>query len=160
MTDPSSSPAASKPADQTFSPAERITELNTIDDSISSLLSSASTAVGILSNSPSCAPEPPPTGLSDAQEQLTNVLDTFFKTLSTIDVGLRRQIYALEEAGLLEAGDERDTRRGRALGSDGVVRTGGGPLDPSWLNARANNGVETGLEKELLQDLKAFLVRK
>ena len=34
---------------------------------------------------------------------------------------------------------------------------GGGPLDPSWLNAMADNGVEEGLKKELLEEVKTFL---
>ena len=47
-------------------------------------------------------------------------------------------------------------KRGRALGSD-MARSAGGPLDASWLNAMADNGVENGLKKELLRDVKAFL---
>lgn len=72
---------------------------------------------------------------------------------------LRRQVYALEEAGLIPVGDERDTRRGRTLNDeDGAVRRGGGgPLDPSWLNARASEGVEVGMRRDVLERGKELL---
>ncbi len=156
MAETMDTPPAEENPVQTFTPATRITELNAVDTSITTLLTSAATTVGILSNSPSCAPNPPPTTLEEAQSQLTDAVETFFSTLSTIEVRLRRNIYALEEAGLVETGDEKDARKRRALGTE-MARVGGGPLDPSWLNARADNGVEAALKKELLRDVKAFL---
>jgi hypothetical protein len=72
---------------------------------------------------------------------------------------LRGNIYALEEAGLIEKGDERDAKRGRQLGMD-IQRPQGGVLDSSWLNARAGRGVEKGLREEYMRDVGKFLERE
>ena len=58
-------------------------------------------------------------------------------------------MYALEEAGLISVGEDSDTKRGRRIGSEENRATGGGPLDISWLNARAHDNVGKGMEKEL-----------
>ena len=62
---------------------------------------------------------------------------------------LRRQAYALEEAGLIAAGTERDAKRGRAVADDNQKVTGGGPLDTSWLNAQASKTVERGMDRQI-----------
>ena len=62
---------------------------------------------------------------------------------------LRRQVYALEEAGLIAPGVDRDTKRGQTLGSDERGAIAGGPLDVSWLNARASDAVGMKREMEL-----------
>ena len=73
---------------------------------------------------------------------------------------LRRQVYALEEAGLVAGGDDRDAKRGQRLGpEDPGRRAGGGPLDSSWLNARANDKVGKGMERELWAQAKALADR-
>ena len=95
---PDSSPAATS-STISFTPAQRIAELNEIDHSISTLLSAASEAIGILSNSSN--PETAGNGLrnsSTARTAFTNAASTYFSTLSSIEVRLRRQVYALEEA--------------------------------------------------------------
>ena len=142
----------------TFKPSDRIAELNEVDKSISTLLSSASEAVCILSNSSENVPSAPKT-LSSAQARFTKASSTYFSTLSEIEVRLRRQVYALEEAGLIEPGDKRAGKAGRALGAGGAGRTGVGPLDPSWLNARADNGVDFAMRRELVDQAKDFLER-
>ncbi len=143
---------------KTLTPSDRIAELNDIDKSVSGLLSSASEAVGILSNHPDSLPSAPKT-LASAQARFTQASSTFFSTLSDIEVRLRRQVYALEEADLIEAGEEKDAKAGRALGASSTGRSGVGPLDPSWLNARADNGVEFAMRKELVSQAKDFLGR-
>ncbi|KIW29127.1 uncharacterized protein PV07_04964 [Cladophialophora immunda] len=144
-----------------FTPATRIAELSEIDRSISTLLSAASDAVGILSNS--TASEKQQTALrssSSARAAFSAAAESYFSTLSSIEVRLRRQVYALEEADLIRPGDDRDTRRGRAMGGDNnLTRVGGGPLDPSWLNARASDRVEAGMKQELLTQAKQFVER-
>lgn len=62
---------------------------------------------------------------------------------------LRRQVYALEEAGLIALGEGRDTKSGQTLGTDERGAIAGGPLDVSWLNARASDAVGKSMEKEL-----------
>lgn len=145
-----------------LTPADRIAELNDIDGSISTLLSAASDAIGILSNSPASTTQPgvlrSPTS---AREAFTTAANTYFSSLSSIEVRLRRQVYALEEAGLIRPGDDTDTRRGRAIGSDpAAARVGGGPLDPSWLNARASDKVGEGMQRELLAQAREFVERR
>jgi hypothetical protein len=141
-----------------YTPSERIAELNDIDKSVSELLSSAAEAVGLLSNSTQNV-TPVPKTLAAAQARFTKASSTYFSTLSAIEVRLRRQVYALEEAGLVEEGTEKDNKAGRALGSTDVARRGGGALDPSWLNARADTSVELKVRKELLERQKEFLER-
>jgi len=145
----------------TFTTSERIAELNDIDQSISTLLSAASDAIGILSNSPtSDVQETALRTPSSARSAFTSAASTYFSTLSSIEVRLRRQVYALEEAGLIHQGDERDAMRGRAIGGENnIARGGGGPLDTSWLNARANDIVGEGMKQELLHQALDFVER-
>lgn len=154
----SNSPGAS-PKPSPFTPAERIAELNAIDESITTLLSAASDAIGIISNNPTSeTQERTLRNSSTARAAFQEAATTYFTTLSSIDVRLRRQVYALEEAGLVKPGDERDPRRGKKIGGDvGIARLGGGPLDPSWLNARASDKVGAGMKEQLLAQAREFV---
>ena len=150
--------ASTEPSNKFFTASERISELNKIDESISTLLASASEAIGLLAGR-----DGPHTSLEDlnaVQVLFRNSAATYYSTLSSVEVRLRRQVYALEEAGLIESGTERDARNGRTLNSEFVGRNGGGLLDPSWLNARIDNPVERGMERETLQTAKTFLNEK
>ncbi|OCT45701.1 hypothetical protein CLCR_01734 [Cladophialophora carrionii] len=144
-----------------FTPATRIAELNDIDRSVSTLLSAASDAIAILSNAPSSEKhEAALRNATSARAAFSTAAETYFSTLSSIEVRLRRQVYALEEAELIRPGDEKDARRGRAPGGDNnLVRVGGGPLDPSWLNARASDTVGVGMKKELLAQAREWVER-
>lgn len=154
-----SSPSHPPAQPSSFTAADRVAELNQIDQSISTLLAAASDAIGILSNSP--GPENQEHALrnsSRARSTFTESTSIYFSTLSSIEVRLRRQVYALEEADLIKAGDDRDTRRGRTLGGDGSgAKVGGGPLDPSWLNARASDSVEAKKKRELISRARDFV---
>jgi len=145
----------------TFTPAARIAELNDIDRSISTLLSAASDAIAILSNQASTEKhEAALRSSASARAAFSDAAETYFSTLSSIEVRLRRQVYALEEADLIKPGDDKDAQKGRKLGGDsGLTRVGGGPLDPSWLNARASNGIAAGMKKELLLHAREFVER-
>ena len=158
MAETTSPPATGDAPPKSFAPSDRIAELNDIDQSISDLLASAAEAVGILSNSTQNV-TPSPKTLTAAQTRFTRASSAYFSTLSAIEVRLRRQVYALEEAGLIAPGDEKDEKAGRAIGSGTLGRSGGGPLDPSWLNARADNGVDFALQRELVDQAKDFLER-
>ncbi|KAL2415360.1 hypothetical protein ABEF91_005093 [Exophiala dermatitidis] len=155
------SPPSSEPATLSFTPATRIAELNEIDQSISTLLSAAADAVGILSGArPSQSQEKPLGDIESARSAFTAAAETYFSTLSSVEVRLRRQVYALEEANLIRPGTDRDARRGRALGGDsGLNKAGGGPLDPSWLNARATDKVGLKKKQELLAQARDFIER-
>ena len=98
-----------------------------------------------------------PTSLETQKAAFTKHTSTYFSTLSDIEVRLRRQVYALEEAGLIAPGNERDAKRGRAAGSDEREIVAGGPLDVSWLNARATDPVGHKMEKELWSKARALV---
>lgn len=155
--DPSPSSPSAQPS--TSTPASRIAELNDIDQSISTLLSAASDAIRILSNrSTPVAYDNALQNADSARIAFTEAAETYFSTLSSIEVRLRRQVYALEEANLIRSGDDRETRKGRALGGDtGITNVGGGPLDPGWLNARASDKVGAGMKRELLAQAMGFV---
>lgn len=159
--DPPLSSPTSRPTAPLVSPTQRITELNEIDQSISTLLSAASAAIGVLSNAP--PPGVPRNPLQDpttARSTFTEAASTYFSTLSSIQVRLRRQVYALEEAELVKPGDEADARKGRKFAGDtGISRVGGGSLDPSWLNARVSNKVAEGMKREMLSRTVDFIER-
>lgn len=121
--------------------------------SVASLLRSAGAAIQILANP---ATDSPPS-LSAQKTAFTEHTSAYFSTLSAIEVRLRRQVYALEEAGLIAPGNERDAKRGQAAGSDEREIVAGGPLDVSWLNARAKDPVRLKMEKELWSKARAFV---
>jgi hypothetical protein len=138
----------------TFTAAQRIAELNDIDQSLATLLSAAAEAVGILANTgtegtSSSTPE-------DQEHRFQEASQTYFATLSSIEVGLKRQVYALEEAGLIQPGEERDTRKGRVVTKRHEEVTDG-LFDSSWLNAMADNGVQQRYKRQLLDEAKEFL---
>lgn len=86
----------------------------------------------------------------------TKATESYFSTLSDIDVRLRRNVYALEEASLVH----RDGKRGVAAAHSDEARTGGnGPLDSSWLNARSSNSVSKGMDHEIWADARKFVER-
>ena len=60
---------------------------------------------------------------------------------------------------MVKVGEERDARRGRAIGGEATRSGGGGggPLDSSWLNARAVDKVGREKRKELLAEARRFL---
>lgn len=137
------------------SPEDRIKELNAIDHDISALLASASNAIGLLPNSNYDDPNP---NLEDVKEQFKSASSDYYNTLSSIEVRLRRQIYALDEAGLITKGTRQDADRATSMNEDQTSRrAGGGPLDSSWLNARAKDSIGQSLKREVLDEAKEFL---
>jgi hypothetical protein len=127
----------------------------TIIQSVASLLSSASQAIQILANNTN--PTDTSTTLESQKKAFTHHSSEYFSTLSSIEVRLRRQIYALEEAGLIAEGDDGDAKRGCAIGSDAPGANAGGSLDISWLNARAHDRVGMKMEQELWAKAAAFV---
>jgi hypothetical protein len=74
----------------------------------------------------------------------------YFSLLSSIDVRLRRQVYALEEAAVLapESAARAGDTTSAGAGAGGAAATGPGsedPLDISWLNSRKDT---VGMDKE------------
>ncbi|KAG8630805.1 hypothetical protein KVT40_002424 [Elsinoe batatas] len=162
------------PASQpTISSTDRIRDLSSINADVPTLLSSASAALLALtgevppaSSSPNDASPPPtthdPQSLDAAKQAFTTNAKTYFTTLQSVMARLRRQAYALEEAGIISA--EAPILASASSGPAGRIRAQGGPmgqktqteeerltngglggLDVAWLNSRVGKG---GLEKE------------
>lgn len=154
----SPSPPTSQPT-TTISPTTRIKDLNAIDADISKVLATASRAIALLANNNNDTDHSPT--LESIQEAFNQESKNYFASIASIDVRLRRQVHALEEAGLIPAGSRVDRSLATAMTEDGQTSRRGGvsPLDSSWLNARAKNTIGTGLKEEALRDGKEFLRR-
>jgi hypothetical protein len=82
------------------------------------------------------------------------------KTLQSIDVGLHRQIYGLEEAGIIPAEKvekpKKDGKTSTAAESAGADVASMGKLDIGWLNSRSGR-VGRDMEAELWERARGFL---
>ncbi|KAK0652026.1 mediator complex, subunit Med11 [Cercophora newfieldiana] len=169
-----------------FTPTERIHQLSVIDNDIASLLQHTSSALRSIGNPP---PPPSSTFNTPSSDEATaaalasfkDIQSSFINTLDRIDKHLKRNIYALEEAGIItlrasdaQAGgdgggnpaESRDTigsgGSGRAkeivarLDPDGVGRYGG--LDVGQLNM-ASSTVERDMERELWEKAREQVVQ-
>ncbi|QKX53275.1 uncharacterized protein TRUGW13939_00353 [Talaromyces rugulosus] len=144
---------------QTFSSADRIRQLNDIDKDIATLVNSAGLAIKVLANDKS-----ENNSVEERKAAFKSATSQYFALLSSIDVRLRRQVYALEEAGILDAeavSANTGSFRGDAAGGAGAgpnaagaaaAAAGGGagagqfsPLEISWLNSRKDT---VGKDKE------------
>lgn len=137
------------------SPEQRIKELNDIDHDISQLLSYASKAIGQLPNENYQTPNPQ---LEDVKAEFADATREYYSTLSTIAVKLRRQVYGLEEAGLINHGRNIDAARAASMTENqSSRRAGGGALDSSYLNVKAKDAIGTSMKRQILDEAKQFL---
>lgn len=155
-----------------FTTAERIQQLNDIDKSITALLHSAGLALQTLSSS---ATQTSPSPTQNKREAFQEISNTYLRTLQSVDVRLRRQIYGLEEADIIPGekskpkGDGQESTAGgmaAMMAGQGAgakeetlisVGDGGmGKLDIGWLNSRSQS-VDRNMEGELWSKARAFL---
>jgi hypothetical protein len=162
--------------DSTFTPftkAERIQQLNDIDKSITALLHSAGLALQTLGSSTTRSSPPP---IQNKREAFQDISNTYLRTLQSVDVRLRRQIYGLEESDIIpgektkaKAGEGQESMAGGmgalvagqgAGGKEETVITVGeggmGKLDIGWLNTRSQS-VDRNMEAELWAKARKFL---
>ena len=142
------------------------------------LLSSAGLALNALSPSSMLSPDDSlntaPPSIEQQKQAFSAATTEYFRRLSSLDVGLRTQIQALEEARIIS--DEiatkdqyNSTASGKNAGLLGVpasapkpvsrsgVSGGGlGDLDVGWLNSR-NDYVGKNMEAETLKKASEFL---
>lgn len=175
-------------------PAERIRELSSINADVPAMLTAAGSAIGALTNKPLTNTDENDMSVDGASEDAISNPNahkeafrkhttTYFTHLQSIMARLRRQAYALEEAGIIaaevptlsttgaatEGAVQRAAPRRGAPGLTGAtssqrpadegdrIKNGGlGNLDVGWLNSRSNS---VGLEKEaeLVAEAKAML---
>ncbi|KIM95104.1 hypothetical protein OIDMADRAFT_106642 [Oidiodendron maius Zn] len=155
-----------------FTTAERIQQLNEIDKSITSLLHSAGLALQTLGSSAAHSSSSP---IKNKREAFQEISNAYLRTLQSVDVRMRRQIYGLEEADIIPGekikakGEGQETTLGgtsAVIVGQGVggkeealisVGDGGmGKLDIGWLNSRSQS-VDRDMEAELWEKAKIFL---
>lgn len=145
-----------------FSIEENISQLNAIDKSAVQLMSHAATALNSLTTPPTSGsaadvsrPEIDAPAAKDAFQSST---DSFLTALHDIDVRMKRQIMALEEAGIVNLSGSARVEPGAAtkasLKPNGLGAVGN--LDVGWLNSRSTK-VERDMEAELWDKAKTLL---
>lgn len=148
-----------------ISPAERIRELCAINEDVAAMVQSAGQAIDSLTNRPlSQAVDGDDTQMVDQatadarKEAFAEHTKAYYTSLQAVVARLRRQAYALEEAGIIAAEPPGlSAGKGQGVeGSDRITNGGLGNLDVGWLNSRGN---KVGAEKEgeLLADAMNLL---
>ncbi|SPN98771.1 uncharacterized protein DNG_01812 [Cephalotrichum gorgonifer] len=147
-----------------FTIPERIQQLNEIDKKIAQIMlhtSKAMTALTPASALPQSASASTATTVDANRQTFKESMDAFVTTLHHVDVHMKRQIFGLQEAGIIdlsndtpgtaqqEGGDGKGSVRPTAVGTVGGLEMG-------WLNSRGNR-VERGMEGELWGRGRAFL---
>lgn len=121
------------------------------------LLNSAGLATQALTNT---KPQTTDGSLESHKTQFKEATQQYFALLSSIDVQLRRQVYALEEATVLapESTSRTGDSTGTGAGGPGSGPTAGAanPLDVSWLNSRKDT-VGKDKEAELWAAARGFV---
>ncbi|KAK1717303.1 mediator complex protein-domain-containing protein [Colletotrichum lupini] len=142
-----------------FTLQERIQQLCEIDTQIVSLI-----PLKPIRSSPQ------PSSSSQTQTQTFKTsMDALLSTLHTVDVHMKRQILALEEASIIKLRNDADPKTRQpvmnedakivarpSLEPNGVGTIGN--LDVGWLNSR-NNKVERDMEAELWAKMRELLER-
>lgn len=101
-----------------FTTAERIQQLNDIDKSITALLHSAGLALQTLGSS-TVHTSPSPT--QNKREAFQEISNTYLRTLQSVDVRLRRQIYGLEEADIIPGEKSKPKTDGQEATTGGMA---------------------------------------
>lgn len=148
-----------------FSIEENIQQLNAIDKTVVELMDHTATAFDALTVPSFSAPW---VSTSDAKSSVDSrsqkqafreATNSFLDALHDVDVRLKRQILALEEAGIinLTSAARHDPQEGvvkASLKPNGVGVVGN--LDIGWLNSRGSR-VERDMESELWSRARRFL---
>ncbi|KAF4466671.1 Mediator complex subunit Med11 [Fusarium albosuccineum] len=144
---------------------ENIQQLNAIDNSVVQLMNHTATALNALT-APSSAPGSDPTAEAakpslnppSQKAAFQSATDSFLTTLHSIDVKMKRQIFGLEEAGIINlANPQRQEPNGppkASLKPNGMGAVGN--LDAGWLNSRGTR-VERDMEAEIWSKAKDLL---
>jgi len=169
---------------QTVSTADRIRELTEINSDVVAMLSAAGQAINALTNRPlnATSDDDNDTNMEDTGEPATlearkqafkqNTAD-FYNNVHAVTARLRRQAYALEEAGIItpeaatlssisvKSARPAPTQPGRPPQQsdqqpERITNGGLGKQDIGWLNSRGNR-VGADKEKELVEDAKKLL---
>ena len=122
---------------------------------VAKLLRSAGEAIQALTGEKPSESGSKPTD-DERKSAFTQVTAQYFILLSSVDVNIRRQIYALEEAKIITAADSA-SKEGSAKERAAVEESGNlGGLDVGWLNSR-NDKVGKEMEAELWEKARSLL---
>ncbi|KAJ6144143.1 hypothetical protein N7470_008038 [Penicillium chermesinum] len=134
-----------------LSSADRIRQLNDIDQDVAKLIHSAGIAIQALTNA---RPEDSAHdgSLQSHKTQFKQATEQYFALLSSIDVRLRRQRPKLH----LRTGDTVGASGGAGAGPAAASGTAANPLDVSWLNSRKDT-VGKDKEAELWAGARQFM---
>lgn len=171
-------------AERTITPADRIRELSDINTDVAAMLQSAGQAINALTNRPVTSAD----GDAQMTDETSNTMkahkqaftentEAYFTTVQAVFARLRRQAYALEEAGIIDseasamtttvaregartAEPKPDVRGAPAQAARPepmrLLNGGLGKFDVGWLNSRGNK-VGEEKEAELIQEAKELL---
>ncbi|KAI5291514.1 hypothetical protein KEM54_004065 [Ascosphaera aggregata] len=145
-----------KQPDQVFTTAERIQQLNDIDRDVRKLLQNASAAIDVLTNiNFNNDANKPAEGnpLDSRKAAYSSITSDYFALLSSIDVRLRRQVYALDEESIIPSVPNPKTEGAFAAASVANTRN---PLDVGWLNSRTGH-LDREKEAELWAEARQFV---
>lgn len=137
----------------TFTAADRIKQLNEIDRDVATLLRTAGLTLQCLTSPPNPSdPDLRPT-VESHKEVFAAAAQKYFTLLASIDVRLRRQVYALEEAEIVLPGtDFREPAGGNVTRDHSKTEW----MDVSWLNSQKDT-VEKEMEIELWAKARDFV---
>ena len=94
----------------------------------------------------------------EARSAFSDSTSRYFALLSSVDVNLRRQIWALEEANIIAPGSaEKDQQPGSEKAATDVTSLGN--LDVGWLNSR-NDKVGKEMEAELWEKASSLVAAR
>ncbi|KAG5763738.1 hypothetical protein H9Q69_009133 [Fusarium xylarioides] len=154
-----------------FTIEENIRQLNAIDQQIIQLMKHTATALNALTISkstetdqsidPSAEPAKPSLDPGTQKEAFASATDQFFGALHTVDVKIKRQIMALEEANIISlAPPPRLNKTGPIIPQPTPNGVGAvGNIGAGWLNSRGTR-VERDMEAELWGKAKEILKEK
>ncbi|KAF4983435.1 hypothetical protein FZEAL_1164 [Fusarium zealandicum] len=154
-----------------FTVEENIQQLNALDNYVVQLMSHTATALNALTTptngasnsdlSAEAAAAKPSLDPPSQKAAFRSATDSFLTTLHAVDVKMKRQIMALEEAGIVDLSNpQRQDPNGPAKASlkpNGIGAVGN--LDVGWLNSRGTR-VERDMEAELWSKAKDILQKE
>lgn len=149
-------------------PSSRIADLIAIDKDVTLILRSAGLAIQALTNPTNAAKDADPQSIESTKQAFEARSREFLHRAQAVEARLRRNVYALEEAGIIAAEQGVLDRApagttGLAAGNAGAsvmpITNGGlGNLDIGWLNSR-KDGVGMRKEAELWGEARVQLER-
>jgi hypothetical protein len=145
---------------------ERIHQLNQIDKNIVLLMSHTAQALDSLTHKPSADADSPTSPTAAQEESFRSAMDALLKTLHAVDVHMKRQIWALEEAGIVKLPERLSAAEKLTVDSEAKLLARSslepngvgavGTLDVGWLNSRSTRN-ERDMEAELWGRARALL---